>query len=478
MYAVASTTLLLLPSLSAHAALIDVFKDEQGRTKWQHVANFSGSVLIILLTLSLIGLAISQYRIRLRNRQLRQIRRGLESEVQKRTERLHESNQLLQESNRALEEEISEHKETAAELIKSQAYLKSILASMPSMLIGLNDKLEITHWNKTAQTITGHGEDKVIGSYLWDAYPTITLAPEQVRQVLESGQPQQIKHSQRGQYYFDITVFPLEGQSGVVVVVENVTQRSLAENMLIQRDKMASMGELAATMAYDINSPLQGILSDIAKAQTKLLSQGGNAEEVSRLLKDAIEQGSQASAVVKNLLDFADNNAAEKQAAQIPQLLDHCLELAEDVISNPKGLHFRDIAITRQYAEPGPELECYVAELQQVFLSLLRHAAHALNARYGEADFTPQITIEVFDAYESLWVKVQHNGRGLTPEQQQDIFEPIVQQTTPTNPKPLPVENRLSFSYFIVTEHHDGEMAVTSDIDIGTTFHIQFHRHY
>ena len=76
-----------------------------------------------------------------------------------------------------------------------------------------------------------------------------------------------IKHSQRGQYYFDITLYPLQDQveAGVVILIDDVTKKILAENMLIQNDKISSMGELASSMAHDINTPLQSILFDLKK---------------------------------------------------------------------------------------------------------------------------------------------------------------------------------------------------------------------
>lgn len=460
---------LLIFSDYVDASVLSYFKDEDGRTKWQYVANFSGSVLIILLSITMLNLLVSRYKLAMRNRELRDIKKGLEATVLKRTENLNKSNRLLQ-------SEVEEHKVTGAKLKSSQTYLSSILASMPSMLIGLNDDLLITHWNKTAETITGLHAEEVLGLNLWDVYPAITVSPDQVTKVVKSGKPEIIKHSQRGQYYFDITVYPLvEDQSGVVVVVENVTQRSLAENMLIQRDKMASMGELAATMAYDINIPLEGILKDVKYIVDEAKLDNPVSEKSLSLLNDALERGKQASSVVHNLLEFSGSHGSEKHPTDIPELIDHCIALAHNVLSGPSGLKFRDIKVDKNYQLPVPMLECYAAELQQVFLSLFRHACQAMALRVSDPAFQAQLKLEVYELDASLWVKIHHNGVALSPEEQQAIFEPFVQQTTPINPKPLIPENRLSFSYFVVTEHHDGELAVTSSEADGTTFHIQFY---
>lgn len=74
-----------------------------------------------------------------------------------------------------------------------------------------------------------------------------------------------IKHSQRGQYHFNITIYPLKDQSvtGVVLLIDDITQQVNSETMLVQKDKMSLMGEMASTMAHDINIPLRAMLKSV-----------------------------------------------------------------------------------------------------------------------------------------------------------------------------------------------------------------------
>lgn len=469
--------ILITAALPCQAGFIQYFKDENGETKWQYVANFSSSVLILALSIALITLFFSHRRQVKANRALKEIRAMLEERVKERTANLDESNRLLRDANTALEGEIDEHKNTSKLLQASEAYIKDILQSMPSMLIGLNSDLNVTQWNHCAEEITGINHEKALGQNLWEIYPTITISPEQIKDVLVSGLPSTIKHSQRGQYYFDIRIFPLKGQleQGVVIVVDNVTQRTLAENMLIQRDKMSSMGELASTMAHDIATPLQAISDDIATIRSAILNTQStlNVEEIDRLLADANERGEQASSVIKNLLEFARSHGDQKRLANMPEIVDHAVDLATNTLSDPTGLRFQDITIEKNYEGDLPQIPCYVAEMQQVFLSLFRHSVHAL-AKASKPDFTPQIKIEVSECYDALWIKVQHNGQGLTGDEQHDIFEPFFNNSITIIKEPkIEEENRLSFTHFIVTDHHQGQLAITSDIDVGTTFHIQ-----
>ena len=151
--------------------------------------------------------------------------------------------------------------------------------------------------------------------------------------------------------------------------------------------------------------------------------------------------------------------------------MDHTIELASQVLSNPSGLKFRDVKLKKDYQEGISRVPCQTAELQQVFLGVFRHACHALG-ECDRDDFSPLITIEINEFYDAIWIKMIHNGKGLTAEEQQNIFEPFFLNSENQQSQGSGLQ-RLSFSHFVVTEHHHGHMAVTSDLDVGTTFHVQ-----
>ena len=155
----------------------------------------------------------------------------------------------------------------------------------------------------------------------------------------------------------------------------------------------------------------------------------------------------------------------------ITEVVNHSLEIASSLLSHPSGFRFSDIKIIRQY-ESVANISLIISEIQQVFLSLFRHAFHSLSERMGTPNFVPEIQVDINELYDAIWVKIHHNGKGLSAEEQLEIFEPFFSNNS--EGAACPIEHRLSFSYFIVTEHHAGQMAVTSDLELGTTFHIQF----
>ncbi len=473
------TLFIITQNQTANAGLLDLFKNEEGHTHWQYVANWSSSILILLLSITAIKLVFTLKRAHKTNIALEAIRNDLELRVEERTATLNDSNQLLKNSNQRLEHEIDQHEQTTTLLRSSESYIQNILSSMPLMLIGLNETGEITQWNRFSEDVSGISSKDALGKNLWETYPTITVSPGQVSKALEENEPRTIKQSQRGSYCFSITIYPLQKQikPGVVILISDETKRVQAENMLVQKDKISSMGELASTMAHDINLPLQAILRDVQTARNQLVDDSKThlpdgetgVANLDKLLADATDYGHQASAIISNLLAFARTGSDEKQPADISKIMDHTLTLATDMLS-AASLKFRDITIERDYQADLPKTPCYESELQQVFLSLLRHACHALG-EINREQRTPTIKIHISKHYDAIWVKIQHNGIGLSSAEQQHIFEPFFGNDT--TDREYDVGKRLSFSHFIITEHHQGQMALTSDPSVGTTFHMQ-----
>jgi PAS domain S-box-containing protein len=438
---------LAFTSPGVRADIFAVFREEDGSTKWQYVANTSASVLILILVVVLAFLIRAHWRAVRSNRALTDIKATLEDRVARRT----------------------------AVLQEREAYIASIVNSMPVMLIGLNQELQITQWNQKAEEITGRPFKDVVGQNLWDAYTQITLTQEQVKSVLATGETLNLKHSQRGQYTFDITLYPLHNQqeTGIVILISDVTKQVNAENKLAERDKVSAMGELTSAMAYDISLPINTIFARVSSARQEI--EAADLGDVKEFLLQEVEvvrqSAHQATAIAQNLLELASSHRDSKQVSDVPAIMDHSIGLASGLFTDTNGLTFKHINIRRNYAENLPQTSCFPAELAQVFVRLMRNAFYALNAKTWDDNNKPWINIEIGEFYDSLWIKLEHNGKCLSPDEQLDIFQPFFSITNHSDT--CPVEQRLSYSYFIITDHHRGQMAVTSDEQNGTCFNIQ-----
>jgi len=466
---------LLLSSSLSHASLLAPFREEDGSTKWQYVANFSSGVLIILLTIAAIVLFVTWRRARRYNLELEEIRSHLEVRVKDRTAKL--------------EKEVAEHVVTTQRLQASESYIQNILSSMPLALVGLNSDGTITQWNRRAEQLSNIKTADAIGRNLWSIYPDVTLRPDHVKHALDTGEATSLRYSQPGSYHMDITVYPLENyaEPGVVLLVDDVTRRVTTENLLIHHDKLASMGELATAMANDINTPLQAILFDLRSFHSILENgqllpsdskQAGEVARLQNLLEHASENGRQVESVIRNLLQFARGRNAQAEQANVVDILEHSLTQASEALSLPQAIPFGKIRIERHFEHDIPLAPCHITELQQVFLSLFRHAYQAMaeKAKAQGLDFVPTLKLYVGTSYDALSIRIQHNGIGLTSEEQMHLFEPYVHSAKVDQPEAA-ADKRLSFAYFAITEQHRGHMAVTSDPQVGSTFHIQLELH-
>ncbi|MCK5349680.1 MAG: GAF domain-containing protein, partial [Desulfobacula sp.] len=145
-------------------------------------------------------------------------------------------------------------------------YLHNIINSMPSILVGVDKKGLVTQWNFQAELETEVKAEDAKEKNLVDVFPRLS---QNMNQINESIQYNKIKTRLKQKYstgketrYEDIIIYPLitNGVDGVVIRMDDITDQVRLEEMMIQSEKMLSIGGLAAGMAHEINNPLAGIL--------------------------------------------------------------------------------------------------------------------------------------------------------------------------------------------------------------------------
>lgn len=256
-----------------------------------------------------------------------------------------------------------------------------------------------------------------------------------------------------------------------------------AQNQLLQSERMASIGQLAAGVAHEINNPvgfvnsnlgsLQRYVSDMLSLLTayeqaessmpeatlaplRQLKQSMDVEflreDVGSLLAESQDGLKRITRIVQDLKDFSHVDESERQWADLEVGLESTLRVVANEIKY-KAEVIKDFAGL-------PQIECFPFQLNQVFMNLLVNAAHAIETR-------GTITLRTGQDDQTVWVEVQDTGKGIKPEHLQKIFEPFFT----TKPVGQGTGLGLSLSYGIVKKH-DGRIEVQSEVGKGTTFRI------
>jgi two-component system NtrC family sensor kinase len=258
-----------------------------------------------------------------------------------------------------------------------------------------------------------------------------------------------------------------------------------AQSQLLQKEKMASVGQLAAGVAHEINNPMGFIISNIGSlreygealkeyvlAADVVLAAGCSEadrakmqalqdrldisfilEDTPSLIKESLDGAGRVRTIVQNLKSFSNVDQAEVQQININDCLESTVSIAWNELKAKAD-------VVRSYGDV-PLIECRPQELGQVFLNILRNAAQAIKDRG-----TIRLTTGREDGV--VVVAISDNGCGIPPEIVGRIFEPFFT----TRPVGQGTGLGLSICYDIVKKH-GGAIEVTSTVDSGTTFTIR-----
>jgi two-component system, NtrC family, sensor kinase len=358
-----------------------------------------------------------------------------------------------------------EQKARAAELEALKDFNESIVESINTGLLAVDAEGKVTGCNSSLEQVLGVGRDEALGLRVEDLFAEDFA--ETLRQVL--GDPGWRLEEQRSIYklhtatrlgrplILNIALAPLRraesGEAtGALVVLEDVTARVRLEEQLQQREKLSSIGLLAAGVAHEINTPLTGVSS----YTQMLLGMFGEHDPKHKLLEKINRQTERATGIVNNLLNFSRVGAvAEFGEVDVNHVLEDTLQLLE-----PQMRHSR-IEVVRDFDPELPRAHGNAGKLQQVFTNLL------LNARDALPD-GGRITLRTrADESEAVTVYVADDGIGIAPENVARIYDPFFTTKGVGRGTGL----GLAVSYGIVQEH-SGHISVESAPGRGTTFRI------
>ncbi|SMB87829.1 histidine kinase [Hymenobacter roseosalivarius DSM 11622] len=260
----------------------------------------------------------------------------------------------------------------------------------------------------------------------------------------------------------------------------SLTELRVTQAQLIQKEKMASLGELTAGIAHEIQNPLNFVtnFSDVSAELMLELQEAqlaGDGEEVAALAGDVTENltkirqhGQRASGIVRGMLEHARPSTGERKPNDLNALCDEYLRLAY------YGLRTKDAAFQAElqtdFAPHLPLVNLVGADIGRVLLNLGSNAFYALQERQqlGEAGYQPTLSVRTIQLDRHVEIQVRDNGMGMNEQVQAKIFQPFFTTKPPGEGTGL----GLSLSYDIITQGHGGTLTVESKEGHGTEFTI------
>jgi hypothetical protein len=356
-----------------------------------------------------------------------------------------------------------DQQERASELKLLKEFNESIIESINVGLLAVDLDGRVTRLNSALEHILDLRRDATVGRLVEDLFSEDFA--DTLRQVLgkDGWRLREIRNIYKlhtatlanRSLVVNIALAPLQdaqGQTGALVVLEDVTTRISLEEQLQQREKLSSIGLLAAGVAHEVNTPLTGVSS----YTQMLLGMLNENDPKHALLQKVRTQAERATNIVNNLLNFSRTGSATEFAEiNIARVLDDTLQLLEPQFRR------NQIEIVRSYDEDVPQAYANAGKLQQVFTNLI------LNARDAIPD-GGRITVSTSTSEDgSPVVEIADTGIGIAPENVAKIYDPFyttkgVGQGTGLG---------LAVSYGIVQEHA-GHISVDSMPGRGTTFRI------
>ncbi|WP_429491009.1 ATP-binding protein [Pseudomonas sp. S30_BP2TU TE3576] len=394
-------------------------------------------------------------------------------------------------TNRKLELEVQVRSKIEKKLTGFQNYLNSIIDSMPSALIALDEQLYVTQWNQEASALSGTRLDEALNQPIFLAFEPLKPFLPQLKQTVEQHTVAKIERvtwlKDEEPRHYALTFYPLMGGAGrgVVIRIDDITQRLSLEEMMVQSEKMLSVGGLAAGMAHEINNPLGAILHNVQNIRRRLspdlpknlelaeqagielatVNQYLQIREVPQLLDGIQQAGARAAKIVTHMLSFSRRSTRQMAPCDLPALIDQAVEIASNDFDLAIGFDFKGQAIIRQFDPALGPVPGTANELEQVLLNLLKNAAQAIHQR--EDDSEPgRITLRTRLNPPWAEIQVEDNGIGMSESVRKRTFEPFFTTKEIGQGTGL----GLSVSYFIITNNHKGQMEVQSTPGQGTCF--------
>lgn len=293
-----------------------------------------------------------------------------------------------------------------------------------------------------------------------------------VRESQEIEMELRTRHNQTTPVAVSLSAVPHAGERLLLVIARDVSERQRIAKQLVQAEKLAALGRLSASLAHEINNPLQAIYNSVHL----LLSRSLPEEKQQRYLEMTRDEVERLISIVQRMLDFYRPNLEGMRPVDVDEILDAVVTLTETQLQG------QNVRLVRERSGRLPRVFAVSNHLKQVCFNLIFNALESMpdggelyvrtyltdDRASIEADgFTTILASAPDDRSSAAWVviEIRDTGSGIAAHELSKIFEPFY--TTRTKGTGL----GLAVSYTIIEQHH-GILAVRSEVGIGTTFRV------
>jgi PAS domain S-box-containing protein len=385
-----------------------------------------------------------------------------------------------------------------------ESYNQNIIQNLNSALLVVDLDGKIVFSNPPAEEILGETADALRGRLIWPWFAGIPRDEIHVARTLETGE--RFKGLESTLTRADGTAVPIGISSapvsdaagnklGAVAVFSDLTEIKLLQRKVLQTEKMASIGQLAAGVAHEINNPMgfihanlfqmaeyladlrgawdevdalqaavaDGDLADIRRCSNKLAAASKELDvefvlsDFAKAIRESQEGSERIRHIVNDLRNFSHRDSEHPVLADV----NHFLESTASIVW-PMMKHL--VVLEKEYREL-PRVHCYPMQLQQVFMNLLVNAYQAVEERIGDSGETGTIWLRTEPREGGVAIIVTDTGVGIAAENLGRIFDPFF--TT----KKVGMGTGLGLSTcFNIVERHGGSLVAESELGVETVF--------
>ncbi|HVP30462.1 MAG TPA: PAS domain-containing protein [Myxococcota bacterium] len=402
--------------------------------------------------------------------------------------------------------DVTERDQLAKRLADLTRYNENVIQNLNSALIVVDRAGAITFANQAAEGVFAAEPGTLRGQLLWDWFPGTSPEKLLVARTLTEGVRHRnaetvITRRDGSLLPIGVSCAPLTDAAGerigAVAIFEDLSELKELQRAVLQNEKMASIGQLAAGVAHEINNPMGFIhanlcqmteyLTDVRRVWDEVVRlqesiAGGSLGEIRRqslglsqlvrqldveylvgdfakALRESQEGSERIRHIVQDLRSFSRHDPGERTLADLNECLDSTASIAWAMMKH-------SVVLRKEYRDV-PRVRCYPMQLKQVFMNLLVNAYQAIQERFAQSGEIGEIRLQTAERHGGVTVTVTDNGIGIRPEHVNRIFDPFF--TT----KEVGIGTGLGLSTsFSIVQRHGGTLKVESKPGEGSSFEL------